>query len=40
MTSDSDPAAEYEETLHKAVGMRAALALALGLGEPQLRATV
>jgi para-aminobenzoate synthetase component 1 len=40
VTSDSDPAAEYEETLHKTAGLRAALALALGSSEPQMRATV
>ena len=27
MTADSEPAAEYEETLHKAAGMLRALAL-------------
>jgi para-aminobenzoate synthetase component I len=40
VTSDSDPAAEYDETLHKAAGMRTSLARALGLSEPQMRVAV
>ncbi len=40
VTADSDPAAEYEETLHKAAGMRGALSLGLGLSEPPMRVTV
>jgi para-aminobenzoate synthetase component 1 len=34
ITADSDPDAEYEETLHKSAGIRAALAQALHSAEP------
>jgi para-aminobenzoate synthetase component 1 len=40
VTSDSDPAAEYEETLHKAAGLRASLARALDVSESQMRVGV
>ncbi len=36
ITADSDPDAEYVETLHKAAGMRAALARAIGISEETL----
>ncbi len=37
ITTDSDPAAEYQETLHKAAGMEQALAAALGLQAGAIR---
>ena len=40
VTADSDPEAEYAESLQKAAGMRAALATTLGLAEPSMRVTV
>ena len=40
VTADSDPAAEYDETLHKAAGLRVSLARALGLAEPHMRVAV
>ena len=40
VTADSDPQAEYEETLHKIAGLGESLGRALGLGESLLRDAV
>ena len=40
VTADSDPQAEYEETLHKIAGLGESLGRARGLGESRLRDAV